>query len=132
MRGRVNEVGGDDSRGGGGGRVETAPVQRGRGGRRWWKRCSEVAVATVSRWRRRGGVLVVAESVEPGCRGHVEVAGSGSRGNGAASETATTTWPAYTRVSGRPGGLGARMLRGVRAMGGGLDDEGDTVRACTG
>ncbi|KAH9008880.1 hypothetical protein EDB84DRAFT_1681860 [Lactarius hengduanensis] len=72
----------------GGGRVEMAPVQRGRGGRRWWKRCSEVAVATVSRWRRRGGVLVVAESVEPGCRGHVEVAGSRSRGNGCGCEVA--------------------------------------------
>ncbi|KAH9013950.1 hypothetical protein EDB85DRAFT_1899441 [Lactarius pseudohatsudake] len=89
MRGRVNEVGGDDSRGGGGGRVETAPVQQGRGRRRWWKRHSEVAVATVSRWRRRGGVLVVAESVEPGCRGHVEVAGPRrSRGSRCGCEAA--------------------------------------------
>ncbi|KAH9037733.1 hypothetical protein EDB84DRAFT_1437391 [Lactarius hengduanensis] len=36
------------------------------------------------------------------------------------------------RVSGRLGGVGARMPRGVKAVGGGLDDEGDTVRACTG
>ncbi|KAH9010396.1 hypothetical protein EDB85DRAFT_1902090 [Lactarius pseudohatsudake] len=87
-RGRVNEAGGDGSRGGSGGRVETVPVQRGQGGQRWWKRRSEVTAATVSRWRRCGGVLVVAGSVEPGCRGHVEVAGSRSRGSGCGCETA--------------------------------------------
>ncbi|KAH9031204.1 hypothetical protein EDB85DRAFT_2275450 [Lactarius pseudohatsudake] len=37
-----------------------------------------------------------------------------------------------THVSGRPGGLGARMARAVKAVGGGLDEEGDTVLACTG
>ena len=49
----------------------------------------------------------------------------------AASKMATTMWPAYTRVSGRPGRLGAHMPRGVKVVGGDLDDEGNTVLACT-
>ncbi|KAH9019877.1 hypothetical protein EDB85DRAFT_2278945 [Lactarius pseudohatsudake] len=138
-RGQVNEAGDDGSRGGSGGRVETAPVQRGRGGWRWWKRRSEVTAATVSRWRRCGGVLVVAGSVEPGCRGHVGVAGSQSRGSGCRTHLSglkcrkrdgdndvacihTCEWQA---------GRAARKPRGVKAMGGGLNDEGDTVLACT-
>ncbi|KAH9158810.1 hypothetical protein EDB89DRAFT_1917390 [Lactarius sanguifluus] len=145
MRGRVNEVGGDDSAG-----VEVvveAVLRR--------RRCSGVEVggaggSVAARWRRRGGVLVV-----PGqwSRGGVTamlrwqgqgrgVAGAVKKMNSsewgpkrretATIETAAAMWPAYTHVSGTPGGLGARMPQGVKGVGGGRDDKGDTVLACTG
>ncbi|KAH9035357.1 hypothetical protein EDB85DRAFT_1889377 [Lactarius pseudohatsudake] len=130
-RGRANEVGGNGSRGGRGGRVETVLVQRGQGGRCWWKRHSEVTAATVSRWRRRGGVLVVAGSVEPGCRGHVGVAGSRSRGSRCRKRDGNND-VACIHTCKQQAGRAARKPRGVKAMGGGLNDEGDTVLACTG
>ncbi|KAH9016016.1 hypothetical protein EDB84DRAFT_1443278 [Lactarius hengduanensis] len=86
-------------------------------------------------------------------RGRVnEAGGDGSRGgSGGRVETAPVQRGSRTHLSGpkcrkrdgdndvacvhtceRQAGRAARKPRGVKAMGGGLDDEGDTVLACTG
>ncbi|KAH9167307.1 hypothetical protein EDB89DRAFT_1910121 [Lactarius sanguifluus] len=137
MRGRVNEVGGDDSA-----RVEVVVEAVSR--RRW---CSGVEVggaggSVAARWRRRGGVLVVPGQWSRGGvaatlrwqgqgRGVVGAVGP-KRRETATIETAAAMWPAYTHVSGTLDRLGARMPRGVKGVGGGRDDKGDTVLACTG
>ncbi|KAH9170746.1 hypothetical protein EDB89DRAFT_1907584 [Lactarius sanguifluus] len=135
-------------RGGRGGRVEMAPMRQGRpnavGGN--GRAGIVVAVEAVSRRRRWSGVeagsiggTVVARWQWRSCRGSwvggVEVGAAamlrwqGQDGNNRDGDNEA----AYTRVpvSGRLGRLGARkgarMPRGVRAVGGGLDDEGDTV-----
>ncbi|KAH9014048.1 hypothetical protein EDB85DRAFT_1899377 [Lactarius pseudohatsudake] len=129
-----------------GGRVKTAPMRMG------WGRLNEVggngragvkvAMEAVSRRRRCSGVeagsaggSVVARWQWRSCRGGSRVSGveggvaamlsrvEGQRG----AKPRDSNNRDEAHVSGRQGGLGARMPRGVKVVEGGLDDGGDTI-----